>query len=126
MNISLSDYLQFLDLWIKKRTEVHLGDLVIYPTMVRHCLCCQGSANYARETNGLCRKCNVEMPCTMCGEPFTPSLDTVGTYCAKCWGTLESTWVKTFQEEDPVRAEAAVKALVIKAHPSLDGCGHCG
>jgi hypothetical protein len=126
MHVSLDDYLHFVLLWLKQRTGVHLGELVIYPAMVRHCLCCHGSANYAHETNGLCAKCLVDQKCTICHEPFTPSLDSVATFCPTCWKRLETTWTTVFENEDPVRAEIAVRTAVTKAQPPLIGCPHLG
>ncbi len=124
MYISLNDFLDFVIVWIKKRTEVHLGELVIYPTMVRHCFCCHGDGNYANATNGLCRKCCVERECAMCRETFEPSLESVGVFCPKCWDELEATWTTTFNDVDPVRAETVVRSLVTKAAPCLTGCRH--
>ena len=127
MPISLKEYLEFVLLWLKKRTGVHLeSQLYLYPAMVRHCLCCQRGGSYAGDTQGLCRKCCQELACTVCHEMFTPSKETVGTYCAGCWGEIESTWTKTFQDHDPVRAESAVRSMVTAAHPSLLGCRHAG
>lgn len=124
MATSLKDFLDFVLLWIKKRTEVHLHELVVYPAMVRHCLCCHASASYADETNGLCRKCCREQGCAMCGEAFTPSLDSVGVFCPSCWAGLETTWKKTFEEESPAHAESRIRSLVTSARPSLTGCRH--
>ena len=39
MTTSLKDYMDFCLLWIKKQTGIHLGNLVVYPALVRHCLC---------------------------------------------------------------------------------------
>ena len=63
MNISLRDFLDFVVLWLMKRTGVHLNELVIYPAMVRHCLCCHGNGRYDSSTNGLCEKCCLEQRC---------------------------------------------------------------
>lgn len=123
MNISLKDYLDFVLLWLKKRTKVHLGDLVVYPALVRHCFCCHGSAKYASETNALCKTCLADQECTLCHQPFEPNADSVGTYCAACWKELETTWVTTF-EDDPVKAEGAIRSAVTTAQPSLIGCRH--
>ncbi|MEM7307788.1 MAG: hypothetical protein AAF682_14005 [Planctomycetota bacterium] len=124
MGASLNDFLDFVLFWIKKRTEVHLGELVVYPAMVRHCLCCQGNGNYAHETNGLCPRCCVPLDCTMCGESFTPSDDSVGVFCPACWAQLETSWKTTFEQEDPVRAETSLRSTVSAARPILTGCRH--
>lgn len=124
MNISLRDYQDFLLLWVKKRTRVHYEKLVIYPAMVRHCLCCHTSRQYAFETNGLCDPCAKAQTCTKCGEAFAPTKDSVGTYCASCWAGLEGTWTTTFEEKDPVTAEATVRAFVTGVRPRLTGCSH--
>ncbi len=125
MPVSLRDYWDFVEVWIKKRTGVHLGEVVIYPAMVRHCLCCQKGHSYARKTNGLCEVCAAAPPtCSMCKQVFEPDDDSVGPYCQTCWAKLETTWTETFQNEDPVRAVDKTKALVIAAKPPLLGCRH--
>ncbi len=126
MGASLNDFLDFVLLWVKKRTGVHVGELVVYPAMVRHCLCCQQNGSYSHTADGLCQKCCVDMPCTMCGETFTPTMESLGVFCAKCWSGLEEKWSTTFRDEDPVRAEMAVRTAVSDAHPILTGCRHAG
>ena len=127
MPISIKEYLEFVMLWVKKRTGIHLEDqLHFYPAMVRHCLCCQRGGNYASETQGLCLKCCRELACTVCDDAFTPSEETVGTYCAGCWGKIESTWTRTFEEQDSVSATGAVRSMLTAAHPPLMGCQHAG
>jgi hypothetical protein len=125
VSISLKEYLEFVVLWLKKRTGVHLEEkLVFFPAMVRHCLCCQSGGSYSGETQGLCRVCCRELVCSMCAAEFAPSDATVGTYCASCWGKLESTWTTTFADMDPGSAEGAVRSLVTASHPGLSGCRH--
>ena len=124
MNISLRDFLDFVMLWLKKRTGVHLGELVIHRAMVRHCFCCHGNKAYVHETDGLCETCCREQKCTMCKETFTPSMESVGVFCATCWAQLETTWTALFENGDPVRAESKVRSLVTASHPALMGCRH--
>ena len=126
MNISLRDYQDFLLLWVKKRTKVHLENLVIYPAMVRHCLCCHKSRQYSFETNGLCDACLADQTCTKCKQAFTPTKESVGTYCEGCWAAVEETWTRTFQEKDPVSAESSLRAFVTGVRPRLTGCSHVG
>ena len=123
MPISLQDYLEFALLWVKKQTGIHLDKLVIYPAMVRHCLCCHTGSSYAHETFGLCERCCQEQPCAMCKAAFTPSRESVGVYCPTCWKRLETTWTTAFAE-DPVRAENEVRSLFMSALPPLTGCQH--
>jgi hypothetical protein len=124
VSLSLKDYQDFVLLWIQKRTGVHLGELVIYPAMVRHCLCCQANATYAHRTNGLCLTCCSEQTCLLCSDAFTPSQESIGPFCPSCWARLETTWTTTFQEHDPVRAESEIRSIVAAARPPLSGCRH--
>ena len=124
MAVSLNDFLDFVLLWVKKRTGVHEGELVIYPTMVRHCLCCHADGPYAHETDGLCRKCFLEQHCPMCRQEFMPSMEAVGVFCPTCWARVEETWKKIFEEEDQGVATDRVRSLVMAARPSLNRCRH--
>ena len=90
MSLSLKDYIDFVLLWVQKRTGVHLGELLIYPAMVRHCLCCQASVTYAHRTHGLCLKCCEEQVCLLCSDAFAPSRESVGAFCPSCWTRLET------------------------------------
>jgi hypothetical protein len=126
VSLSLKDFQEFVLLWIKKRTGVHLGELTIYPAMVRHCLCCQANATYAHRTNGLCLECCEEQVCLLCSGPFVPTLESVGVFCPSCWSRLETTWTRTFREQDPVRAEVEIHSIVAAARPRLSGCRHRG
>ena len=126
VSLSLADFLDFVLLWIQKRTGVHDGDLVVYAAMVRHCLCCQVGATYAQRTNGLCLKCCDEQTCLLCADAFAPSLESVGVFCPACWARLETTWTTTFQEQDPERAKAQIRTMVTAARPGLSGCRHRG
>ena len=127
MPISLRDYLDFVILWVKKRTGVHREEqLLIYPAMVRHCLCCQASVTYAHRTNGLCLKCCEEQVCLLCSDAFAPSRESVGVFCPACWGRMETTWTTIFQEQDPVRAELEIRSVLTRARPVLSGCRHRG
>ncbi len=124
--ISLNDFLDFVLLWVKKRTQVHLGELVIFPAMVRHCLCCHGSQSYAWETDGLCQACSQQQVCALCKVDFVPGAESVGVFCPVCWQGLERTWRETFEGEDPVAAESKVKGMVRSARPNLTSCRHLG
>jgi len=126
MSLSLKDYADFVLLWIQKRTGVHVGELLIYPAMVRHCLCCQMSVTYAHRTSGLCLKCCEEQVCILCSDAFVPSRESVGVYCPDCWARLETTWTTSFSEQDPVPAELKIRSIVTKGRPVLSGCRHRG
>lgn len=123
MPTSLKEWLEFATLWVKKQTGVHLGSLVVYPAMVRHCLCCNQGGSYSHDTFGLCERCVADQTCRMCEAAFTPSRASVGIYCEACWKKLETTWTETFVE-DPVEAENAVRSLLLSALPPLTGCHH--
>ena len=123
MSTSLRDYMDFCLLWMKKKTGVHLGELVLYPAMVRHCLCCFRGSNYAHQTFGLCDRCCADQTCTRCKESYEPNRDSVGRYCPSCWGDMEKHW-KEAHEKDPVAAENELRSTIMKALPSLIGCQH--
>lgn len=126
MSTSLKDFLDFVVLWLKKRTGVHLGELVVYPAMVRHCLCCHAGSSYAEQTNALCRKCAAEQHCTMCKSTFTPSDDSVGVFCPSCWAQLEATWKTRFDTDGVAAAESSVRSAVTASRPTLMSCAHRG
>ena len=101
-----------------------MGELVIYPAMVRFCLCCLQDRPYAHATRGLCLTCCAEeQTCPLCKAGFRATEESVGVFCPACWGELEATWKTTFAE-DPVRAESLVRSRVTAAHPNLLGCRH--
>jgi len=123
MATSLKDYMDFCLLWIKKQTGVHLGNLVVYPALVRHCLCCHRGGSYSHQTYALCEACCTDQTCTLCGEGFEPDRDSVARYCPSCWGRMEAEW-KENHAEDPVKAENEFRSTVMGGLPSLLGCNH--
>ena len=125
MSTSLKDFLDFVILWLKKRTGVHREQqLFVYPAMVRHCLCCHHGGAYATDTDGLCRKCRPSPHCPVCDTDFEPSMESVGVFCQACWGELETTWRATFAADGVAIAESAIRSRVTAAHPVLHGCDH--
>lgn len=124
MSVSLRDYLDFVLLWVRKRSGVHEGELLVHSAMVRHCLCCNSNATYAHRTNGLCLRCCEAQECLLCAAAFAPSDDSVGVFCPACWARLENTWVTTFERGEPDRAELEIRSIVTAARPRLSGCRH--
>lgn len=125
MQTSLKDFLDFVTLWLKKRTGVHQEEtLVIYPAMVRHCLCCHSGGNYAESTDGLCRSCVTGPHCPMCDSDFEPTMESVGVFCPACWSELEGIWRSTFEGQGVASAESAIRSRVTAARPALLGCQH--
>ena len=125
MNSSLRDFLDFVILWLKKRTGVHQEpQLLIYPALVRHCLCCHSGRPYAEDTDGLCRECRQSPHCPVCDADFEPSMESVGVFCPSCWGDLETTWTTAFGDTGVASAESAIRSRVTAARPVLQGCSH--
>lgn len=123
MGASLTDFLDFVIFWMKKRTELHQGQFTVFPAMVRHCLCCQKNGNYSHEVDGLCPTCCAEVPCGMCKQPFTPSADSVGIFCPACWTSLERDYRAGF-DANPSQAELGVRTRISSTFPSLTTCPH--
>ena len=125
MGASLTDFLDFVVFWMKKRTGLHPGKLVVFPAMVRHCLCCQKNGAYSHAVDGLCTRCCAEVPCGMCGADFTPSGESLGIFCPGCWTELEGIYREAY-DASPSRAELLVRTRVSSAQPSLTSCPHGG
>ena len=123
MGASLSDFLDFVVFWMKKRTDLYEGQFTVFPAMVRHCLCCQKNGSYSHTVDGLCPTCCAEVPCALCKEAFTPSAESVGVFCPGCWASLEEEYRGAF-DEDPSRAALLVRTRISSSYPILTTCPH--